>query len=231
MAERSPTALHANPNRSPTVRPRAAPARRKDPARQRELTDALRDAIVRDEVRPGERLNERVLCERFGVSRTPLREALKALAAEGLVVLLPNRGARVAEPTRDELAAAYELISGLESLAGSLAATRMRDEEIDAVRALHYEMRVHHARGRLADYFRCNQRIHEAIVAGAGNALLTETYARLAMRLRHARYVSNYAKERWDEAMREHEGILAALEARDATGLARALAAHVRMRS
>lgn len=229
MVDRDPSSLHANSRRPAGGRGRA-PARRKDPARQRELTDALRDAIVRDEVRPGERLNERVLCERFGVSRTPLREALKALAAEGLVVLLPNRGARVAAPTREELSSAYELISGLESLAGSLAAARMRDEDIDAVRALHYEMRVHHARGRLADYFRCNQRIHEAIVAGAGNPLLAETYARLAMRLRHARYVSNHSKERWDEAMREHDGILAALEARDAPRLARALAEHVRMR-
>jgi len=208
----------------------ASAVRRKDPARHRELTDALRDLIVRDAIRPGERLNERVLCGRFRVSRTPLREAMKALAAEGLVVLLPNRGARVAAPTREELVAAFEVISGLESTAGALAACRMADDEIDAVRALHFQMRVHHARNELAEYFRCNQRIHEAIVAGARNPLLAELYARVSLRARHARYVSNYSRERWNEAVREHDAILAAIEARDGHRLARVLAEHVRLR-
>lgn len=192
-----------------------------------EAVDRLRDLIVQGSLVPGERVNERVLCERLGISRTPLREAIKLLATEGLVDLLPNRGAVVAplEPAR--LAETLELMGALEALAGELACRRATQPQIAEIRALHEDMVAMHARGDLAGYFRHNQAIHLKIVAASRNAMLVNTYRQLNANVRRARYMANLSKERWDQAVREHEDILAALEARDVARLKRLLQDHL----
>ncbi|GAC1545377.1 MAG: GntR family transcriptional regulator [Vulcanimicrobiaceae bacterium] len=183
--------------------------------------------IVDGVLLPGERLGERELCERFGISRTPLREALKVLAGEGLVELLPHRGARVTRLSAEERRHRVELTGALEALAGELACARIDDAAIAEIAALTATMAGHHADDDRSSYFACNQRIHQAIVHAAGNPQLTEMYGVLSRRMRRARYLANVPRSRWDEAMHEHEAILAALRARDGAGLGRLLREHL----
>ncbi|WP_343055028.1 GntR family transcriptional regulator [Azospirillum oleiclasticum] len=192
-----------------------------------EVVSRLRDMIVEGDLRPGERLNERELCERLGVSRTPLREAFKVLASEGLVMLLPNRGARVTRLTRRDIEDMFHVMGALEALSGELACTRIADDAVAEIRALHYEMLAHYARRNLREYFRLNEQIHRAILGAAENPVLTAMYNSLAGRVRRVRFMANMSSERWDEAVREHERILDALVRRDGAALAVILRAHL----
>lgn len=192
-----------------------------------EATDRLRDLIVQGELIPGARLNERVLSAQLGVSRTPLREAFKVLATEGMVDLLPNRGAVVAPMDPVRLSESLAVMGALESLAGELACRNASDAEINEIRALHYEMLAYHARGDLAGYFRYNQAIHLKIVQSSGNTVLQNTYRQLNGNVRRARYMANLSRERWDAAVREHDEILAALAARDVPRIKRLLSDHL----
>jgi DNA-binding GntR family transcriptional regulator len=188
----------------------------------------VRDMIVREELSPGTRLNERVLCEQLRISRTPLREALKTLAAEGLVQLLPNRGATVAPIDAQDVAELFRVIESLEALAGELACEHATEADIAEIAAMHYRMRLHYVRGELADYFRCNQAIHDELVAASGNGVLADVYRNLSGRLRRARFAANLSRERWTQAMREHDEILATLTRRDGPRLRTLLAEHLR---
>lgn len=195
-----------------------------------ELLAALRDFIVEGHLEDGARIPERALCERFNISRTPLREALKVLAAEGLIELLPNRGARVRELGAADLREVFDVMGGLESLAGRLACERITDAEFAEIERVHHEMYHFYLRRDIHGYFRCNQAIHQMIVAAAGNALLASTYAGLAGRIRRVRYAANLAKDRdrLGEAMREHEAILDALRRRAGSELSDILFLHLR---
>ncbi|MEM7222200.1 MAG: GntR family transcriptional regulator [Pseudomonadota bacterium] len=193
-----------------------------------QLVGRLRDLIVQGDLAPGSRVPERELCERFNVSRTPLREALKVLASEGLLELLPNRGAMVSRLTLEDVEEMFPVMGALEALAGELAATRISEDALAEVRALHYQMVLHHKRGELAPYFRLNQRIHELILEAADNVVLANLYRGLAGRIRRARYQANMSSERWGQAVAEHEEILAKLEARDGPGLAATLKRHLK---
>jgi len=192
-----------------------------------DATDRLRDMIVQGELAPGTRLNERVLCERLGVSRTPLREAIKRLASEGLVELQANRGATVTPLTLETVRGVFQVMGALEALAGELACANATEAQLAELRALHFQMRAHHARGDLPAYFRENQRIHLLIAECSGNATLVATYRNLNANVRRARYMANLTRERWDQAVREHDEILDALERRDAPRLQRLLREHL----
>ena len=187
----------------------------------------LRGMVYDGDLKPGDKVAEKALCETMGVSRTPLREALKVLASEGLLELLPNRGARVAKLTAADVDEMFPVMGALEALAGELACARMTEAQLAEIKALHYQMALHHTRGERADYFRLNQKIHERIMAAAGNGLLVGMYEGLAGRIRRARYLSSITSGRWDQAMAEHEEILAALETRDGRRLAKVLKDHL----
>lgn len=192
-----------------------------------EVADRLRELIVQGELEPGDRLNERLLTERFGISRTPLREAIKMLASEGLVQLLPNRGATVTPITRKSTLELFQVMGALESLAGELACSRASDRDIAEITRLHELMRGHYERRELNEYFRLNQEIHQRMVECAGNDELADIYRRLSARLRRARYMANYSRERWDRAMAEHEQMLEALTQRQAKRLNALLSSHL----
>lgn len=194
------------------------------------LLVALRDFLVEGNLADGARVPERALCERFNISRTPLREALKVLAAEGLIELLPNRGARVRELSPEDVRELFDVMGGLEALAGRLACERISEEEFAEIEQVHHEMYRFYLRRDMHGYFHCNQAIHQLIVAAAGNATLATTYAGLAGRIRRVRYSANLAKDRdrWGEAMREHEAILDALRRRAGPELSDILFQHLR---
>lgn len=192
-----------------------------------EAAERLRDLIVQGRLAPGTRLNERLLTAQLGVSRTPLREAFKVLATEGLVELLPNRGAIVSPIDEQRLGETLAVMGALEALAGELACRHATDAQLNEIRALHYEMLAYHARGDLAGYFKFNQAIHLKLVKYSGNAVLYNAYRQLNGNVRRARYMANLSRERWDAAVREHEEILAALGARDVERIKRLLAEHL----
>lgn len=192
-----------------------------------EVVTRLRDMIIEEDLRPGQRLPERELCEHFGISRTPLREAIKVLASEGLVELPPNRGATVTKLSPEDMQGMLQVIGVLEMLAGELACAVATDEEIREVVALHYEMMAQYAkRDRLA-YFKLNQSIHAAIVRIAHNPTLSHAHTALSARMRQIRYYGNRYPDRWQMAVTEHEGFIAALQARNGAELGRGLRGHM----
>jgi DNA-binding GntR family transcriptional regulator len=193
-----------------------------------DLVSQLRDFIVEGHLTAGLRVPERELCERFNVSRTPLREALKVLAAEGLIELLPNRGARVRQFSEADIRNLFQVISGLDFVAGRLACARITDEEIAEIERLHLEMYSHYLRRELADYFRLNQQIHQAIVRAAGNPVLSANYAKLNAVVRRLRYSANLLRrDRLGDAMREHEQIIDALRRRAGEELGMLMFQHI----
>ena len=195
-----------------------------------EILTRLRDYIVEGNIADGGRVPERQLCEMLKISRTPLREALKVLASEGLVELLPNRGARVRRLSEQDLGELFDVMGGLEGLAGRLACENITDEEIAEIERLHYEMYGFYLHRDMHGYFHVNQLIHQKIVEASRNATLKATYANLAGRIRRVRYSANFARkrERWGEAMREHETILDALRRRAGDELSDILFRHLR---
>src|SRR5690606_18579497 len=128
-----------------------------------EILASLRHYLIEGSLPDGARIPERLLCETMGVSRTPLREALKVLAAEGLVELLPNRGARVRVYNENDIREMFEVMGGLEAVAGRLACERITDAEISEIEKLHYDMYSSYMRRDLPAYFSLNQQIHQAI--------------------------------------------------------------------
>ena len=193
-----------------------------------DIVSQLRDFIVEEHLPPGSRIPERELCEKFGISRTPLREALKVIAAEGLVELLPNRGARVRQFSEADIRNLFEVLSGLDFVAGRLACARITDDAIAAIEKLHLEMYTHYLRRELADYFRINQKIHQAIIDAAANPLLSANYANLNSIVRRLRYSANLVnRDRLGDAMREHEQIVDALKRRSAEELGLLMFRHM----
>ena len=192
-----------------------------------ELVDRLYEMIVDGSLAAGNKVPERALCESFGVSRTPMREALKVLAAEGLVSLEPNRGAWVTQISLKELEEVFPVMGALEALSGELACQRITDAEVDHIRDLHRQMDTHYKVRNRPEYFKANQLIHEAILEAAGNKTLAQQYRMLAARMRRARYLANMSDTRWEKSLQEHEEILRALEKRDGQALAQILRDHL----
>ncbi|WP_428033017.1 GntR family transcriptional regulator [Ancylobacter sp.] len=183
--------------------------------------------IVSGALPPGASLVEADLCERLGISRTPLREAVKMLAAQGLVELRPNRSARITPFDATHITELFEALSNVERIAAEYAAQRLSVAELASLRNLQETMEQHYRDGDLAAYFAVNQAIHSAILAGAHNATLVEMHRWLFARAERARYFALGAHARWAESIEEHRDILAALEARDGESAGRRLAAHV----
>ncbi|WP_375596361.1 GntR family transcriptional regulator [Algihabitans albus] len=192
-----------------------------------ELVARLRNMIVEGELRPGARLPEKELCSQFGVSRTPLREALKVLASDGLVEISPHRGATVVQISRADVEEMFPVMGALEALAGELACAKIDAAGIAEITALHHQMVAHYHRKERAEYFRLNQQIHERILQAAGNVTLSALHSSLAGRVRRARFLANMSPPRWQQAVEEHEEILAALTRRDGPRLADILRRHL----
>lgn len=192
-----------------------------------ELVARLRDCIISGELRPGTKIPEKELCEKFGVSRTPLREALKVLAYEGMVVLNHNRGAAVSPLAREDLEQAFPIFARLEGLAGELACANLTAEEMAGIRQQHDEMLAHYRRDDYQGHFAANERVHTAIQQGSKNRNLIQLLQRLSSRVARARAQLSPTPEQWARAVAEHEAIMAALEARDGELTAMLLRQHI----
>ena len=192
-----------------------------------EVSTRLRQRIVEGQIAPGAKLNERELSEQLQVSRTPLREAIKMLAAEGLVELLPNRGAVAASLSEQDVADTFEVIAGLEGQSGELAAQRISEAELAEIRALHYEMLAAFTRRDLSTYYRLNAQIHTLINAAARNPVLTQTWRNVNARLQALRFRSNFDEAKWQRAVNEHQRMVELLAAHDGAALRALLVQHL----
>lgn len=188
----------------------------------------LRALIIRGDLSPGEQLVEADLCEALGISRTPLREALKLLAAEGLVQLRLNRSSLVTPILREEIDELFEAVAGIERIAAELAAVRMTARDHQKLATLQERMERHHDAGELREYFELNQQIHSFVLACARNGALKSTHDGLMARVERARFFALSSQERWDESVEEHRAIMRALAARDGDKAGRLLAHHIR---
>ena len=191
------------------------------------VVQRLRVMLVEGRIAPGAKLNERELTEILQVSRTPLREAIKMLAAEGLVELVPNRGAIALSLGEDDIRHTFEVMAGLEAQSGELAAQRIAAEELDEIKAMQFEMLAAYTRRDLSNYYRLNARIHSAINAAAKNPVLTATYNQVNARLQALRFRSNQDGEKWKRAVKDHEKMIDALATRDAAALREILIGHL----
>lgn len=187
----------------------------------------LRTMLVEGRIAPGAKLNERELSEQLRVSRTPLREAIKMLAIEGLVDLLPNRGAIAVKLTEADVMHSFEMLAMLEGMAGELAAQRITDDELGELRAKHYEMLACFTRQDLSGYYRLNAQIHAGINDAAKNPVFTSTYRAVNARVQSLRFRTNQNGAKWKRAVKEHEQMIDALDARDAGAMRQILQLHL----
>jgi DNA-binding GntR family transcriptional regulator len=192
-----------------------------------QVANRVRDMIIEGILAPGSRIYEGELGAQLGVSRTPLREALKTLAGEGLIDLVPSRGAVVRKLTAQAAADMLEVLAELEAAAGRKACERASAEEIAAVRQLHDRMIVLYTKRKRLEYYKLNQEIHSSIARLSKNEELRQIHELLQARLKRIRFIGNEGPDRWAGAVSDHEEIIAALEARDADRLARALRVHM----
>jgi DNA-binding GntR family transcriptional regulator len=192
------------------------------------LVTSLREMIQNGEFAPGENLVEKHISQGFGISRTPLREALKVLSSEGLVELRPRRTPIVAPVDPNEIAAIFDVMETLERLAGQRACENATSDEMAELEAMHRAMVVEHNRGLRDSYARINRAIHARIVDFTRNAVLKDTYNRFTVKIQRARSTTNYDARRWLESVREHEQIMEAFRARNPNDASLALAEHMR---
>lgn len=192
-----------------------------------EVAHALRQRIFDGELEPGMFLDEVALAEAMQISRTPLREALKVLTAEGLVRHEPRRGCFVAEVTEQDLDEIFPVIALLEGRCAHEAALHASDAELLALQALHDRLARHARARRINDYYETNFAIHEAIIGLAGNRWLAQVIGDLRKILRLARQQQLRAPGRLAQSLSEHLAVFAALQARDAQGAEAAMRTHI----
>ncbi|MDH6594890.1 DNA-binding GntR family transcriptional regulator [Variovorax sp. TBS-050B] len=191
-----------------------------------EVAELLRQRIFRRELEPGSWIDELKLADEYGISRTPLREALKVLAAEGLVTMKVRRGAYVTEVSEQDLADVYHLLSLLESDAAGVVAERATEAQRAELQALHAELEAAAAPGKVdrEHFFAVNERFHMRLLAIANNKWRDQMVADLRKVMKLNRHNSLLKAGRIAESLAEHRAVMAAIEARDAA------AAMARMR-
>lgn len=202
------------------MKPKAAPL-------ARDLRDRLEGEILSGQRPPGSRLDESKLAQHFGVSRTPVREALRELAAADLVVLRPRQGAVVATVTVTQLLHMFEVMAELESFCAKLAARRMSAEERDQLLQVHEDCRELAEKGEAHAYYDANRRFHEVIYAGTHNSYLEETTRNMRNRLQPYRRFQLHHPGRTMKSWKEHRAVVDAILDGNAEAAAKAMSHHV----
>jgi DNA-binding GntR family transcriptional regulator len=195
--------------------------------RAEELRLQLADEIVRGALPPGTALDETDMARRFKVSRTPVREALRQLVASGLVEARAHRGAVVAQPSIERLAAMFEAMAELEALCAGLAAERMTPTERHRLEAIHEELRVLSHAGNPERFHEINERFHNTIYAGSRNGYIAEITLATRVRAQPFRRAQFRNLGRLAKSHAEHEGIVVAILRGDRIGAAAAMRAHI----
>ena len=187
----------------------------------------LRSLLVEGKIAPGSKLNERELAESLNVSRTPIREASRRLAADGLVELIANRGAIAVELSLEDVIHTFDVIADLEGFSGELAANNISAATLSELEALQYEMLASYARRDLSSYYKLNLRIHHLINQAANNPVLSRLFSQVNARIEALRFRSNQDGVKWEKAVEEHQEMLEALKARDSKRMRKIMMQHV----
>ncbi|HEY8358021.1 MAG TPA: GntR family transcriptional regulator [Ramlibacter sp.] len=191
-----------------------------------EVAELLRQRIFRRQLEPGSWIDEMKLAEEYGISRTPLREALKVLAAEGLVTMKVRRGAYVTEVSEQDLDEVYHLLALLESDAAAVVAQRATDGELQELRVLHAELEA--AQADREQFFALNERFHMRLLELAGNRWRNQMVADLRKVMKLNRHNSLLKSGRLQESLQEHRSVMEALLRRDAQAAMQRMQAHFR---
>lgn len=192
-----------------------------------QVLNRLRDLIIEGQLAAGDRIDEAGLIEQLGVSRTPFREALRTLAAEGLVETRPARGTVVRALRPEEVRAMLELLAGLERMAGQWACERADADTIAGLVDIHDRMMAHYAQRDRMPYYKLNQQFHSGLVAASGNSALVEVHANIQARLKRIRFIGHRLPEYWAAAVAEHAEMVHALQTRDGAELGEVMARHL----
>ncbi len=192
-----------------------------------QVAERLRNRIFAHELPPGTWIDEQALAEAYGISRTPLREALKVLVSEGLVTLKPRRGCYVTEVTQQDMDEIFPVIALLEGLCAQEAARKMQPDDLEELDAIHERLENSAAEGDIESFFEANQDFHSAVQRLAGNRWLVQVITDLRKVLKLNRHHSLFAKGRLQQSLSEHRDIMAALRAGDASRSETCMRAHL----
>lgn len=195
----------------------------------RRLRDAIESEILVGDLRPGERLDEASLAARFGVSRTPVREALVQLASAGVVELRPHRSAVVAKLSPERLVEMFDVMAELEGLAGRLAARRSSQQDLEQLVAAHERCRKASGNNDADEYYYENEQFHKAIYAASHNEFLAEQCELLHRRLKPYRRLQLRFRNRIATSLSEHEAIVSAITSGESDKADEVLQQHIRI--
>lgn len=193
-----------------------------------DVAEYLREMITNETLPEGSHIDESALCISFDISRTPLREALKVLQAEGLVSIEPNRGSHVSIIKADELEQLFEVLAGIERLAAELCCQQADANSLNFFSQLQAQMEDAYTNNDRATYFSACQSAHQRVIELAGNQILATTHRLLVSRTRRTRFRAITSKSRWKQSVEEHRALTTALINREAQQAGHALANHVR---
>jgi DNA-binding GntR family transcriptional regulator len=174
-----------------------------------------------------QKIEEKRLCESMGVSRTPIRESLRMLSAEGLVDLIPNKGAYVSDPPIEAIEDMFEVMSVLEGTCARLATKKMTDKDFSKIEHLHQELEKYYAVRDHKTYLKINNALHLFIENLAGNKVLGEVIDGLRKKILIYRHMQLYKGDRFDKSIQEHRDILEAFQKRDAISAEKAMKRHL----
>ncbi|MCF8078712.1 MAG: GntR family transcriptional regulator [Desulfobacterales bacterium] len=188
----------------------------------------IREMIRQRILTKGQKVKERELCEKLGISRTPVREALRTLKSEGLIDIIPNKGAFVSEPSIENIKEIFEVMTLLEGEAARLAARRITDLELKKLDAIHQELKRHYAGKNSEKYLAANSRCHQYIRKLAKNQLLYELVQSLQVKIFLYRTQQLNKLGRFDQSIKEHEELMKAFRKKDARAAERAMKNHLK---
>jgi DNA-binding GntR family transcriptional regulator len=192
-----------------------------------EVAERLRERIFSHELKPGAWIDEQAIAEQYGISRTPLREALKVLAAEGLVTLKPRRGCYVTEISERDLDEIFSVMSLLEGQCAREATVRASEDDLATIARMHEDLEAAARRGDINAFFEANQAFHHEVQAVADNRWLLQVINDLRKVIKLSRHHSLFSDGRLEQSLDEHRDILKAMLARDPAGAETAMRTHI----
>lgn len=180
-----------------------------------QVADMLRDLIMTGKLKEGDKVNEAGLCDTMGISKTPLREALRVLSVEGLIELVPNRGAFVTQPMLDEITEMFDVMELLEGFCARSACEKLDDTSFARLEKLHLELEKYYRLCNQAEYVRINNQYHTFLQELAGNRALNQIVTGLRKKILLYRFQSLNQPHRFEESIREHRHLIEAFRKRE----------------
>lgn len=193
-----------------------------------EVADRIREMIQRGDLLCGQKIDEKALCESMGVSRTPVRESLRLLHSEGIVDLVPHKGAYVSKPRIEEIKDMFEVMGMLEGMCARLAGERMGEGDFRKIESLHAKLEHHFAENSRERYLEVNHELHVLVQELSGNQALQDVIFGLRQKILLYRHRQLYQKNRFEQSMKEHREILEAFRERDPENAERAMKVHLK---